>query len=163
MRIDNTVGENEKKYWASTIQLFAGENGSYFANKQHVKLFYGDVIANVDKRLGKDFTLAANVGASWSRERSDLVGGGGKLDIANFFTLNNIIKEYRLAKAEQLLTSTKLSIDEIIYKAGFVNRGTFFKCFAAKYGCTPKVYRKEKLSQIKQEVDELPEEPQEKA
>ena len=89
VRIDNTVGENEKKYWASTIQLFAGENGSYFANKQHVKLFYGDVIANVDKRLGKDFTLAANVGASWSRERSDLVGGGGKLDIAN------IIKEYR--------------------------------------------------------------------
>ena len=62
VRIDNTVGENEKKYWASTIQLFAGENGSYFANKQHVKLFYGDVIANVDKRLGKDFTLAANVG-----------------------------------------------------------------------------------------------------
>ena len=95
VRIDNTVGENEKKYWASTIQLFAGENGSYFANKQHVKLLYGDVIANVDKRLGKDFTLAANVGASWSRERSDLVGGGGKLDIANFFTLNNIIKEYR--------------------------------------------------------------------
>lgn len=95
VRIDNTVGENEKKYWASTIQLFAGENGSYFANKQHVKLFYGDVIANIDKRLGKDFTLAANVGASWSREHSDLVGGGGKLDIANFFTLNNIIKEYR--------------------------------------------------------------------
>ena len=47
-------------------------------------------------------------------------------------TPTNIIKEYRLAKAEQLLTTTKLSIDEIIYKAGFVNRGTFFKCFSAK-------------------------------
>ena len=46
-------------------------------------------------------------------------------------TPTNIIKEYRLAKAEQLLTTTKLSIDEIIYKAGFVNRGTFFKCFSA--------------------------------
>ena len=69
-------------------------------------------------------------------------------------TPTNIIKEYRLAKAEQLLTTTKLSIDEIIYKAGFVNRGTFFKCFSAKYGCTPKVYRKEKLSQIRQEVGE---------
>ena len=69
-------------------------------------------------------------------------------------TPTTIIKEYRLAKAEQLLTTTKLSIDEIIYKAGFVNRGTFFKCFSAKYGCTPKVYRKEKLSQIRQEVGE---------
>lgn len=101
VRIDNTVGENEKKYWASTIQLFAGENGTYNANKQHVKLFYGDVIANVDKRLGKHFTLTANLGASWSREHSDLVGGGGKLDIANFFTLNNIIKEYRTLEQSQ--------------------------------------------------------------
>ena len=69
-------------------------------------------------------------------------------------TPTNIIKEYRLSKAEQLLTTTKLSIDEIIYKAGFVNRGTFFKCFAAKYGCTPKAYRKEKLSEIRQEVSD---------
>lgn len=101
VRIDNTVGENEKRYYASTIQLFAGENGSYFANKQHVKLFYGDVIVNADKRLGKHFNLTANVGASWSREHSDLVGGGGKLDIANFFTLNNIIKEYRTLEQTQ--------------------------------------------------------------
>ena len=78
-------------------------------------------------------------------------------------TPTNIIKEYRLAKAEQLLTTTKLSIDEIIYKAGFVNRGTFFKCFAAKYGCTPKVYRKEKLSQVRQEVDAPTGEQPEKA
>lgn len=69
-------------------------------------------------------------------------------------TPTHIIKEYRLTTAEHLLVTTKLSIDEIIYKAGFVNRGTFFKCFSAKYGCTPKVYRKEKLSQIRQEVGE---------
>lgn len=67
-------------------------------------------------------------------------------------TPSHIIKEYRLAKAEQLLTTTKLSIDEIIYKAGFVNRGTFFKCFAARYGCTPKIYRKQKLSQLHEAV-----------
>lgn len=68
-------------------------------------------------------------------------------------TPTTIIKEYRLSKAEQLLTTTKLSIDEIIYKAGFVNRGTFFKCFAAKYGCTPKVYRKEKLAQVQGQTE----------
>lgn len=76
-------------------------------------------------------------------------------------TPTNIIKEYRLAKAEQLLTTTKLSIDEIIYKAGFVNRGTFFKSFAVKFGCTPKVYRKDKLSALHDDTtdrrDELPE------
>ena len=78
-------------------------------------------------------------------------------------TPTHIIKEYRLMKAEQLLTTTKLSIDEIIYKAGFVNRGTFFKCFAAKYGCTPKVYRKQKLSQMQEEVAGASGEGEEKA
>ena len=65
-------------------------------------------------------------------------------------TPSEIIKEYRLATAEHLLTTTKLSIGEIIYKSGFNNRGTFFKCFAAKYGCTPKVYRSERMSQVEQ-------------
>ena len=55
-------------------------------------------------------------------------------------TPTTIIKEYRLAKAEQLLTSTKLSIDEIIYKAGFVNRGTFFKCFCRQIRLHPPRY-----------------------
>nr|WP_321375675.1 two-component regulator propeller domain-containing protein [uncultured Bacteroides sp.] len=58
----------------------------------------------------------------------------------------NIIKEYRLHIAEQLLVSTKLSIDEIIYKSGFNNRGTFFKCFSVKFGYTPKAYRERKIA-----------------
>lgn len=62
-------------------------------------------------------------------------------------TPNNIIKEFRLAYAEQLLSTTKLTIDEIIFKSGYANRGTFFKNFSAKYGCTPKAYR-EKLNNI---------------
>lgn len=74
-------------------------------------------------------------------------------------TPTHIIKEYRLTKAEQLLTTTKLSIDEIIYKAGFVNRGTFFKCFAAKYGCTPKVYRRQKLTQLHEAVGDKDRQP----
>lgn len=58
-------------------------------------------------------------------------------------TPSNILKEYRLLYAKKLLVTTKMSIDEIIYKSGFTNRGTFFKNFSAKYGCTPKQYRKE--------------------
>lgn len=63
-------------------------------------------------------------------------------------TPNNIIKEFRLAYAEQLLATTKLTIDEIIYRSGYANRGTFFKNFSAKYGCTPKGYREKINSDI---------------
>ncbi len=56
-----------------------------------------------------------------------------------------IIREYRLGLAEQLLVTTRLSIDEIIYKSGFSNRSTFFRGFVLRFGCTPKVYREQKV------------------
>lgn len=56
-----------------------------------------------------------------------------------------IIREYRLGLAEQLLVTTRLSIDEIIYKSGFSNRSTFFRGFVLRFGCTPKVYREQKI------------------
>ncbi|MDR0371679.1 MAG: response regulator [Prevotellaceae bacterium] len=57
----------------------------------------------------------------------------------------DVIRDYRLDLAERLLVTTKLSVDEIIYKAGFANRGNFFKVFAQKFNTTPKKYREEKL------------------
>lgn len=62
-----------------------------------------------------------------------------------------IIREYRLCQAEQLLVTTKLSIDEIIYKSGFANRSTFFRGFTARFGVTPKVYREQKIEEAMRE------------
>lgn len=50
------------------------------------------------------------------------------------------IKDMRLEKARQLLTKSKMSMEEVCYNSGFVNRGTFYKLFAAKFNCTPKQY-----------------------
>ncbi|MCC8035423.1 MAG: response regulator [Rikenellaceae bacterium] len=58
-----------------------------------------------------------------------------------------MIRECRLHIAQDLLKNTKLTIDEIIFKSGFANRGPFFKAFNEKYGCTPKEFR-EKNSQV---------------
>ena len=62
-----------------------------------------------------------------------------------------IIREYRLCLAEQLLLTTKLTIDEVIYKSGFANRSTFFRSFIARFGCTPKVYRERKIREAMEE------------
>lgn len=162
VRIDNTIGENEKRYSASTIQLFAGENGSYFANKQHVKLFYGDVIANVDKRLGRHFTLAANVGASWSREHSDLVGGGGKLDIANFFTLRNVQKEYRTleqSRKHSMLTVSAFANVEVGWRGMLYLTGTIRNDWASSQANTESLsfsYPSVGLSAVVSEMVGLP-------
>jgi transcriptional regulator GlxA family with amidase domain len=46
--------------------------------------------------------------------------------------------------AEKLLITTRLSVDEIMDKAGFSNRGNFYKNFSQKFGMTPKNYRNTK-------------------
>lgn len=63
-----------------------------------------------------------------------------------------IIKEMRLNMAKNMLAHTTLSIDEILYKSGFNNRGTFFKLFQQKYECTPKQYRKNLLDSAKSDL-----------
>lgn len=59
---------------------------------------------------------------------------------------SDMIKDARMHIARNLLLNTKMTIDEIIYKSGFVNRATFFRTFFQKYGCTPKEYREQNIS-----------------
>ena len=65
-------------------------------------------------------------------------------------TPKDMIREARLERARQLLTQTGMSMEEVCYQAGFGNRGTFYKLFAAKFGCTPKQYHDEQTSRAKE-------------
>ena len=60
----------------------------------------------------------------------------------------DIIREYRLTIVERLLLTTQLSIEEIMDKTGFSNRGTFYKAFAQKFEMTPKQYRNIKTKDV---------------
>lgn len=85
---------------------------------------------------------------------TQLIAGRMGMSLPNFYrklsgitdqTPACIIREYRFGMAEQLLATTRLSIDEIIFKSGFSNRSTFFRGFVARFGCTPKAYRERKV------------------
>ena len=65
-------------------------------------------------------------------------------------TPKDMIREARLERARQLLTHTGMSMEEVCYQAGFGNRGTFYKLFAAKFGCTPKQYHDEQMARAKE-------------
>lgn len=84
---------------------------------------------------------------------TQLIAGRMGMSLPNFYrklsgitdqTPACIIREYRFGMAEQLLVTTRLSIDEVIYKSGFSNRSTFFRGFVVRFGCTPKAYREQK-------------------
>jgi len=59
-------------------------------------------------------------------------------------TPTDYIKEYRFKIAAQLLVTTNLSIQEIIYKVGISNKSYFYREFSKKYNTTPKDYRSKK-------------------
>ncbi len=61
---------------------------------------------------------------------------------------NDLIKEYKLEAVRKLLIETNLTVDEIMDRTGFVNRGNFFKIFARKFETTPKKYREQARKEV---------------
>ena len=52
----------------------------------------------------------------------------------------DLIKEFRLSHAAELLQTTHLSIAEIAFRSGFADPGYFGKCFRKRYGMSPREY-----------------------
>lgn len=140
-----------KDYYESPISNFNMTNGKLLHTSDYD--FLNKMFRIIDENISNPKISTQFVAEAMGLSVRNLYK---KLEGVTDITPSNIIKEYRLAKAQKLLLKTRLSIEEIIYKSGFSNRGTFYKLFAAKYGCTPKLYR-EKM--IKEAID--PEEKEE--
>ncbi|MDE7127231.1 MAG: helix-turn-helix domain-containing protein [Bacteroidales bacterium] len=132
-----------KEYYNSSISTYVFSEGKmlHSEDKQFLEKLFRIISDNISDSEMTTSTIAEKMGMSLRNLYRRLNG------IINI-TPSNIIREYRLKYAEHLLTKTKLSVDEIIYKSGYSNRGTFFKNFSAKYGCTPKSYRKQQIGEI---------------
>jgi YesN/AraC family two-component response regulator len=125
-----------KDYYSSAISSFGFMNGKYIHKED--KIFMEKIITVIDKNLiNPDFTaeeLASQLGMSTRHFYR-------RLKKITDYSPSNLIREYKLSVTEKLLISTRLSIGEIMYKAGFSNQGNFYKCFSQKFGMTPKNYR----------------------
>lgn len=140
--------EDLKDYYNSVRSSFVLEEGR-FVHKED-KAFY-DSILNIihenisDPKLNSEY-ISNKLGMSnrsLYRKFKDITDQ----------SLTELIKEFRFDLVEKLLISTNLSIDEIIFKTGFSNRGNFFRLFARKYGCTPKSFREQRKNEFEQGVN----------
>ena len=57
-------------------------------------------------------------------------------------TFKEYLSNLRFAHAEKLLKYTNLSVTEICYQSGFSDFSNFMSYFKARYGVTPKEFRK---------------------
>ncbi len=89
-RFDKSYTHYHRDLYASTNEKWAGKKGAYLYSDSNDQQLYGDLLLNVDKRLG-DFSIVGNLGASFSDFKSNMAGYGGNLQlIPNMFTIGNI-------------------------------------------------------------------------
>jgi len=132
-----------KDYYQSAISAFEFMDGR-FIHKEY-REFFERMILVIDKNLiNTDFSteqLASEMGLSVRHLYR-------RLKMITDQTPADLIKEYRLAIVEKLLISSHYSVDEIMYKAGFNNKGSFYRIFLQKFKTTPKKYRELKNAEM---------------
>ncbi|GJQ04983.1 SusC/RagA family TonB-linked outer membrane protein [Capnocytophaga canimorsus] len=131
IRLDNDNSVNEKKLYASTNNFLVGgwkpELGPY--NKGHYSVSngkdeqtYADIMFNANKNFGEDFSLTANLGASYNDQyNTSLSGGGMLLNIPNLFSSANFVAEtgvgqgYSRTKNVAVFGSAEIGYKRMLY------------------------------------------------
>lgn len=137
MRNEMIIGQRLAKLHtaATATQHEEGEYSKYVEQKGIE--FIDQLHRIIDQNLqNSDFnidTIAAEMGLSRSTffKKVKSVTGFAPLDL---------IKEFRLSRAAELLKQTDLSITEVAYKSGFKDSGYFGKCFRKRFGQSPRDY-----------------------
>lgn len=142
----NTLFERKgkfKDYLSTPISSFELADGK-LTHKDH-RIFLQMILTVINDNI-------ANPGLS-AQFIAEKLGIGSrslyrKLEEMGEVNPSTLIRDSRLFVAKNLLIQTTLTIDEIVYKSGFVNRPNFYKVFSKKYNCTPKEYRTKSIDDI---------------
>ena len=95
VRIDNADNLYTQKYYATTESTISegGKNGHYTEARGLDTQTYADIMLNVNKTFGKDWSLVANVGASINDIKTDEMRYGGPIQangLANVFNVMDL-------------------------------------------------------------------------
>ena len=98
-----------------------------------------DIVGFIEKNIDDEALNPTSV--------SDFIGMGKtslyeKLKELTGKTPGEYIRMVRLDHASKLLKTTQLTVQEVMYKSGFSSKSYFYKEFAARFGSSPKEYRK---------------------
>lgn len=139
-----------KEYYSSIFSSFKVENGNCIHKEDQE--FLDKVIETIEKNItNPDLSvelLSSDLGYSPRQFYR-------KLKPITDKSPADIIKEYRLTMAERLLLTKNYTIEEIMDKTGFNNRGTFYKLFSQRFGMPPRQYREQQKDSVKKELTDM--------
>ena len=136
LNIDNAVSDYSEKFFAGTnTQLTEGSrNGLYGITRTKDRQTYGDVMLNINKSFGSDWTLQANIGASISDIKSDAMKVRGPIadgsdnfgeeqtGLPNFFAIQNL----SASKTERMQEGWREQTQSIFASAEVGFKGTYY-------------------------------------
>ena len=125
-----------KDYYYSPESAYEQSGGQLI--HQEDKEFMDEVIAIITENLDKETLRPELIAEKMGMNTRSLYRRFKKISP---LTPTDFIKDYRLTYAAQLLVTTNLNVQEIIYKVGISNKSYFYREFASKYNQTPKEYR----------------------
>lgn len=139
-----------KEYYSSIFSSFKVEKGNCIHKEDQE--FLDKVIETIEKNItNPDLSvelLSSDLGYSTRQFYR-------KLKPITDKSPADIIKEYRLTMAERLLLTKNYTIEEIMDKTGFNNRGTFYKLFSQRFGMPPRQYREQQKDSVKKELTDM--------
>ncbi len=131
VRIDNDYGTSEKKLYASTINNFIGwkdeygpyNKGLYGINETQDEQTYADIMLNMNKNFGENYSLTANVGSSYNDRYSRGLNVENYLfKVPNLFSVSNFDPQrggaspsYSRAKNVAVFASAELGYKSMLY------------------------------------------------
>ena len=131
VRLDNDYATAEEKLYASTTNFLVhwndewgpDNNGSYANNQTKDEQTYADIMLNMNKNFGTDFSLTANLGSSYNDRYSTGISVGGVLfRMPNLFSARNFDPQrngsgqsYSRAKNVAVFASAELGYKGMLY------------------------------------------------
>ncbi|MDR1201374.1 MAG: response regulator [Tannerellaceae bacterium] len=122
----------------------------YYSPESAYELYDGQLLHQEDKDFMELVTKIIKENLDKENFRPEMIAEKTGLNTRSFYrkfkritslSPTDYIKDYRFIYAAQLLITTNLSIQEIIYKVGINNKSYFYREFFKKYKMTPKEYR----------------------
>lgn len=130
-------------------------------NRKQLKDYYNSIVSNSELYSGKyisgrdkDFLMRLNgiIEGNLQNDEIDLDSIASMFAVSRMqlyrrvkeltgMTPSEYIRSVKLTFAAHLLTTTEMTVQEIMYHAGFNNKSYFYREFNKKFGQSPKTYR----------------------
>ena len=130
--------EDKKNLLEAVRDCLNNENNKEFTNPVEESVFLSKFKNYLEENLANSELSMDDIASSLNLSKAQMYR---KVRAVSEMTPNELLQNMRLARADELLKSSELTIAEVAYSVGFASPSYFTRCYREKYGVPPKMKR----------------------